>query len=84
MKRTIHCDGKTWMFKIEVENDPGVWSDVRRATGRMVVFEAAEIARGRLAELHRVTVQMEIMTAEIKRASSAYPASMSRGSHGRR
>ena len=47
------------MFKIEVENDVGLWSDVRGADGRILTFDSEEVARAKLAELYPVMVQME-------------------------
>ena len=47
------------MFKMEVEDDRGVWSDVRGADGRILTFDGEEAARAKLAELYPVMVQME-------------------------
>ena len=47
------------MFKIEVEDDKGIWSDVRGADGKILMFEKEEDARAKLAELYFVLVQME-------------------------
>jgi len=47
------------MFKIEVENDVGVWSDVRGGDGRILTFDGEDAARAKLAELYPVMVQME-------------------------
>ncbi|MDD5328929.1 MAG: hypothetical protein PHX38_02915 [Sulfuricella sp.] len=47
------------MFKIEVEDDKGVWSDVRGADGSILTFGSEEGARAKLAELYPIMVQME-------------------------
>ena len=47
------------MFKIEVEDGRGLWSDVRGADGAILTFENEDDARARLAELYPVLVQME-------------------------
>ena len=47
------------MFKIEVEDDRGRWSDVCDASGTILTFENEADARAKLAELYPVAVQME-------------------------
>jgi hypothetical protein len=47
------------MFKIEVEDDKGIWSDVRNDDGTIMTFEREGDARARLAALYPVLVQME-------------------------
>lgn len=47
------------MFKIEVEDDNGIWSDVRDADGAILTFENEDEARAKLAELYPIMVQME-------------------------
>jgi hypothetical protein len=47
------------MFKIEIEDDRGLWSDVRGADGAILTFDSEDAARARLAELYPVMVQME-------------------------
>jgi hypothetical protein len=47
------------MFKIEVEDDHGLWSDVRGADGTVLTFDHEDAARAKLAELYPVLVQME-------------------------
>jgi len=47
------------LFKIETEDDRGIWSDVRDADGNVLTFESEEAARQRLSELYPVRVQME-------------------------
>jgi len=47
------------MFKIEVEDDKGIWSDVRGDDGTIMTFEHEGDARAKLAELFPVLVQME-------------------------
>ena len=47
------------MFKIEVQDDRGIWSDVRGADGTILTFEREEDARAKLTELYYVLVQME-------------------------
>jgi hypothetical protein len=46
-------------FKIEVEDDRGLWSDVRGADGSILTFDNEVDARARLAALFPVLVQME-------------------------
>jgi hypothetical protein len=47
------------MFKIEVEDDRGVWSDVRGSDGTVLTFENESDARAKVRELYPVLVQME-------------------------
>jgi hypothetical protein len=47
------------MFKIEIEDGRGIWSDVRGADGAILTFENEVDARAKLAELFPVIVQME-------------------------
>ena len=47
------------MFKIEVEDDKGLWSDVRGDDGHVLTFESENAARAALAERFPVLVQME-------------------------
>lgn len=47
------------MFKIEVEDGRGLWSDVRGADGAILTFDNEADARAKLAELYPVVVQME-------------------------
>lgn len=47
------------MFKIEIEDDKGIWSDVRRDDGRVLTYETEEAARAALRERFPVLVQME-------------------------
>ncbi len=47
------------MFKIEVEDSTGIWSDVRGADGAVLTFEKEDGARARLRALYPVVVQME-------------------------
>jgi hypothetical protein len=46
-------------FKIEVQDDAGVWSDVRGDDGQILVFTDEGAARAALAERYPVLVQME-------------------------
>jgi hypothetical protein len=46
-------------FKIEVEDDRGLWSDVRGADGSILIFDDENGARAKLAELFPVLVKME-------------------------
>jgi hypothetical protein len=50
---------KPLMFKIEVEDDSGVWTDVRGRDGTVLTFENEDDARAKLRELYPVLVQME-------------------------
>jgi hypothetical protein len=47
------------MFKIETEDDKGIWSDVRGDDGAILTFESESAARAALAERFPVLVQME-------------------------
>jgi hypothetical protein len=47
------------MFRIEVEDDRGIWSDVRGQDGTVLTFASEDDARARLRELYPVLVQME-------------------------
>ena len=47
------------MFKIEVEDGNGTWSDVRGGDGKVLMFEAEDAARAALAERYPILVQME-------------------------
>ena len=47
------------MFKIEIEDGHGVWSDVRGADGAPLTFDKEDDARAKLMELYPVMVQME-------------------------
>jgi hypothetical protein len=47
------------MFKIEVEDDKGLWSDVHGEDGKLLTFESEEAARTAVAERFPVLVQME-------------------------
>jgi hypothetical protein len=46
-------------YKIEVQDETGIWTDVRGADGRVLVFDDEEAARGALAERYPILVQME-------------------------
>jgi hypothetical protein len=47
------------MFKIEVEDDKGIWTDVRGDDGRVLTYDTEEAARAALRERFPVLVQME-------------------------
>ena len=47
------------MFKIEVEDGNGTWSDVRGDDGDLLTFEAEDAARAALAKRYPILVQME-------------------------
>ena len=47
------------MFKIEVEDDRGLWTDVRGTDGTVLTFDSEDSARVALAERFPVLVQME-------------------------
>jgi hypothetical protein len=46
-------------YKIEVQDDTGLWSDVRDDEGNVLVFDDEAAARAALAERFPVLVQME-------------------------
>ena len=50
------------MFKIEVQDDKGLWSDVYTDEGSLVTFESEAEARAALAERFPILVQMEKYT----------------------
>jgi hypothetical protein len=47
------------MYKIEVEDDRGLWTDVRGSDGRVLTFDSVDSARAALSERFPVLVQME-------------------------
>ena len=47
------------MFKIEVQDDKGIWSDVYDAHGKLLTFEEEAAARAALAERYPILTQME-------------------------
>jgi hypothetical protein len=47
------------MFKIETEDDKGIWTDVYGEDGKLLTFEAESDARAALAQRFPVLVQME-------------------------
>ena len=47
------------MFKIEIEDGQGLWSDVRGADGALLTFDKEDDARAKLMELYPVVVKME-------------------------
>ncbi len=47
------------MFKIEVEDAKGIWSDVFASDGKLLMFETESAARAALAERYPILVQME-------------------------
>jgi hypothetical protein len=46
-------------YKIEVEDDRGLWSDVRGTDGAILLFDSEAAARAALAERFPILVQME-------------------------
>jgi hypothetical protein len=46
-------------FKIEVQDDTGIWADVRGDDGKLLVFDDESAARAALAERYPILVQME-------------------------
>ena len=46
-------------YKIEVEDDKGLWHDERGADGAPLIFDDEGAARAKLAELYPVLVKME-------------------------
>ena len=47
------------MFKIEIEDDYGNWSDVCDTQGKALTFPNENEARAKLLQLHPTLVQME-------------------------
>ena len=50
---------KDQKFRIEVEDDKGLWHDERGADGAPLIFDDEGAARAKLAEIYPVLVQME-------------------------
>jgi hypothetical protein len=50
---------KDQKFRIEIEDDKGLWHDERGADGAPLIFDDEGAARAKLAELYPVLVQME-------------------------
>jgi hypothetical protein len=50
---------KDQKFKIEIEDDKGLWHDERGPDGAPLVFDDEAAARAKLAELYPVLVKME-------------------------
>ncbi len=46
-------------YKIEVQDETGIWTDVRGADGKILVYDSEEEARAALREKFPVLVQME-------------------------
>ncbi len=46
-------------YKIEVQDETGIWSDVRNDEGAILTFDDEDAARAALAERYPVLVQME-------------------------
>jgi hypothetical protein len=46
-------------YKIEVQDETGIWSDVRDTDGTLLVFDDEAAARAALAERFPILVQME-------------------------
>ena len=47
------------LYKIEVEDDRGLWTDVRGDNGEVLTYDSVDSARAALAERFPVLVQME-------------------------
>ena len=50
---------KDQKFRIETEDDKGLWHDERGTDGAPLIFDDEGAARAKLAELYPVLVQME-------------------------
>jgi hypothetical protein len=46
-------------YKIEVQDDTGIWTDVRGPDGAVLIFDDEALARAALKEKYPVLVQME-------------------------
>jgi hypothetical protein len=46
-------------YKIEVQDDTGIWTDVRGPDGAVLMFDDENVARAALKEKYPVLVQME-------------------------
>lgn len=46
-------------FKIEVQDEKGIWSDVFGADGKLLTFDDEVAARAALAQRYPILVQME-------------------------
>ena len=47
------------LFKIETQDDKGIWTDVFADDGKLLTFEREDAARAALAERFPILVQME-------------------------
>lgn len=47
------------LYKIEVEDERGLWHDVRGDDGKVLTYDAEDAARAALAQRFPVLVQME-------------------------
>lgn len=54
------------MYKIEVQEENGLWHDVRDSSGSPLTFETDTDARAKLKELYPVLVEMEKYAAPKK------------------
>jgi hypothetical protein len=59
MRPGPRSDEEIDVFKLEVEDSHGVWSDVRGEDGSVLTFESEDAARAALAERFPILVQME-------------------------
>jgi hypothetical protein len=46
-------------YKIEVQDETGIWSDVRATDGKVLVFDDEDAARAALRQRFPILVQME-------------------------
>ena len=47
------------LFKIEYEDDKGIWHDVFGDDGKLLTFDKEDVARAALAERYPILFQME-------------------------
>ncbi|MGB8339160.1 MAG: hypothetical protein WCD07_10395 [Burkholderiales bacterium] len=55
------------MYKLQVQEDNGVWHDVKSAEGKLLTFSKEPDARAKLEELFPLLVKMEKFAAGPKR-----------------
>jgi hypothetical protein len=51
--------GVGMQYKIEVQDETGIWTDVRGSDGKILVYDDEGAARAALAERYPILVQME-------------------------
>ena len=60
------------MFKIEVEDGNGIWSDVSSPDGTLLTFEKEDDARAKLAELSLAATDIADAVKSLRRSAKAH------------